>query len=170
MSTLFSGNAVASSSSTAQTTDLWSDILRSADRSNRGRGTSGRKNLLVLCLSPFFPHLLLLTRVCVAERHHGRRYLLDQLLTIPLAAKRRKTRTTTGVLAMGYEYLEVRDDGDEGLVFPLLLEMKLRTENRFNTACIGFLSPFFGSDLTRPRPSLLTSEISCCASCTAADR
>lgn len=39
----------ASSSTPEPGTDLWSDILRSADRSNRGRPAYGRKNIVLLC-------------------------------------------------------------------------------------------------------------------------
>ena len=56
----------------------------------------------------------------VAERDHGRTYLLDQLLSSSSATKRRNRAAQPrsgvgGCLALGYEVLEVRDDGDEGL-------------------------------------------------------
>ena len=50
-STMNTANAPASSSTAPM--DLWSDILKSADRSNRGRPSYARKNIVVLCPFPF---------------------------------------------------------------------------------------------------------------------
>jgi dynein light intermediate chain 1 len=116
---------VEASSSTPQPgTDLWSDILRSADRSNRGRPAYGRKNIVLLCTPvPFdscmctFPRLKL--GPDTGEPHHGRKYLLNHLLspsTNSGPSKRRPNRAPA--LAMGYEVLQLRDDGDEGLIIP----------------------------------------------------
>lgn len=55
-----------------------------------------------------------------AERNRGRRYFLDQLTaSSSTTAKRRNVKKTSGdkarqTLAMGYELLEVKEDGDEG--------------------------------------------------------
>jgi hypothetical protein len=43
-----SGSGSGSASTSTSKTNMWSDILRSADRQN----TLGRKNLLILCTSP----------------------------------------------------------------------------------------------------------------------
>lgn len=61
----------------------------------------------------------------VAERHHGRKQLIERLVnssststTTATAAgskrRRREVRTGKGGLAMGYEVMEIRDDADEG--------------------------------------------------------
>ncbi|ORY26475.1 dynein light intermediate chain-domain-containing protein [Naematelia encephala] len=95
--------------SSSERTDLWSEILRSANRGTRGRGSWKRKNILLL-----------------SERHHGRRYLLDQLLSAPSTSRSRVKPSNfnsrsgrTGSLAMGYEVLEVKEDGDEDSVPPV---------------------------------------------------
>ncbi|RXK42689.1 hypothetical protein M231_00245 [Tremella mesenterica] len=78
--------------------NLWSEILSEADRQ---KGLK-RKNVLLL-----------------SEKHRGRRFLLDKLSsTISNKHKPRKVSKTTA-LALGYEVLEMRDEGDEESAPPL---------------------------------------------------
>ncbi|GFZ44531.1 LOW QUALITY PROTEIN: hypothetical protein JCM24511_02254 [Saitozyma sp. JCM 24511] len=83
-------------------TDLWSDILQSAGR-QKGYG---KKNVLLL-----------------SERSRGRTHLLT-LLTSGGTARRRQNKRNPGTglaegkdgrgtLALGYEVMEVREEGDE---------------------------------------------------------
>lgn len=107
-------------SSSTSKIDLWSDILKSADRQN----TLGRKNLLVLC--KYYRRTCLRragqARLAAdgdesAERHHGRKQLLERMVNATSGSERRKkeVKTGRGGLAMGYEVMEIRDDGDEGM-------------------------------------------------------
>lgn len=70
----------------ARSSDLWTDILRSADRQK----ALPRKNIILL-----------------SERHRGRTHLLDKL-----AGKRRAKRPEPA-LAIGYDVLQT-DDREEG--------------------------------------------------------
>ncbi|ORX35111.1 dynein light intermediate chain-domain-containing protein [Kockovaella imperatae] len=94
----------------SSSTDIWSDILRSADRSTAGRDTYRRKNVIVL-----------------SEKKHGRRHLIDQLVEASGSSSRRKQRQKVAqpvkpspVLAMGYNILEVKDEaGEEDIAPPI---------------------------------------------------
>ncbi|KAK4688250.1 dynein cytoplasmic 1 light intermediate chain, partial [Tremellales sp. Uapishka_1] len=88
--------AETSSSSSSSTSDLWADILRSADRQKQ-KGY-GRKNLIVL-----------------SERHHGRNYLIDQLI----GSKKRKASKRNAGLVMGYQVMEIKEEGEEDSIPPL---------------------------------------------------
>lgn len=52
----------------------------------------------------------------LAERHHGRKQLIERMVNATSGSKRRKEEVKTGRagLAMGYEVMEIRDEGDEG--------------------------------------------------------
>lgn len=76
----------------------------------------------------------LLTLIClnlgyIAEQHRGRRYLLSQLIQSSFGSINSRKRNVknhkysgqggagigSGSLALGYEVLEVKEDGDEGI-------------------------------------------------------
>lgn len=61
----------------------------------------------------------------VAERHHGRKQLIERMVNSTSGSKRRKmdVKTGHGGLALGYEVMEIRDDGDEGESDSLLMEV-----------------------------------------------
>ena len=53
----------------------------------------------------------------LAERHHGRKHLIERMVNPPLSGtkrRRKEVKTGKGGLAMGYEVMEIRDDADEG--------------------------------------------------------
>jgi hypothetical protein len=53
-----------------------------------------------------------------AERHHGRKTLIEKMMSSTSGSKRRKKEKdlkVRGGLALGYEVLEIRDEGDEGV-------------------------------------------------------
>lgn len=53
-----------------------------------------------------------------AERHHGRKQLIERMMNSTSGPKRRKKDLKVrakGGLALGYEVLEIRDEGDEGM-------------------------------------------------------
>jgi dynein light intermediate chain 1 len=54
-----------------------------------------------------------------AERHHGRTHLLTQLLGAPSTSDTRRRKKPVSTLALGYEVLQVRDEGDEEAVPPM---------------------------------------------------
>ncbi len=97
-------------------------------------------------------------RMVLAERHHGRRYLLDQLIADPSNGKRRiKPKTGQGgVLALGYEILEVRDDGDESADSFWRDERVLIVRSRLGPANIDILPSFITSFIVNASASCIT--------------
>lgn len=54
----------------------------------------------------------------IAERHHGRKHLLTQILGSQPTDTARRRKRPLNTLALGYEVLQVRDEGDEESVPP----------------------------------------------------
>jgi hypothetical protein len=109
---------------------------------------------------PLFMTILLLRSnkalMFLAERHRGRTYLLNQL------AKKGSKRPPQDCLAMGYQALELREDGDEGVsAIPFPHHARLgRGESRLTNAdSVPPLSIFYPPSSQRELLELIPSSL-----------